>query len=480
VAAPAGWTSAGSEAADYTEPGGHSGSFRLSHYSPDAFAVETRQTFEGLRHGWYTLRVLVRRSAGENESAVVLDCGEREARRVELPVAPADQWLQVAVSARARRGTCSVVLSTQAAGGQWSNFDDVELSPGAARLSLLGADVSSLSKSEDLGGDYLECRCDERCHERSALGILEASGLNAVRLRVWLDSADGYHGQDELLAMARRAKASDLALLVDFHYSDTWADPAHQAKPAAWEGLDPAELTRAVYDHTFEVCDRLRAQGTLPTMVQIGNELNAGMLWPDGHTYDPPNWDDLSHFLSAGASAVHACSPDTKVMLHLANGGDNGLYRWWFDNVTARGVPFDVIGLSFYPYWHGSLGDLQRNLEDVSLRYGKDVVVVETGYPFTLADADEYPNLIGLPEQLVPGYPATPEGQAAFVRDLLAIVRAVPEGRGLGVFYWDATWLAVPGNGWDPSDPLSGNAWENQALFDFGGKRLPAMSVFQP
>jgi arabinogalactan endo-1,4-beta-galactosidase len=236
-----------------------------------------------------------------------------------------------------------VVLSTRGAGAEWSHFDDVELVPGAARLSLLGADISGWNKSED---------------------------------------------------------------------------PSHQAKPAAWEG-------------SMQRSSRGRFTITRST--------------------------------SAAAYARRAFYP-----------------RPSRSGTTARGVPFDVIGLSFYPYWHGSLGDLQRNLNDVSARYAKDVVVVETGYPFTLADADGHPNLIGLEEQLVPGYSATPEGQAAFVRDLLAIVRAVPARRGLGVFYWDATWLALAGNGWDPSDPASGNAWENQALFDFRGRPLPALSVFQP
>jgi arabinogalactan endo-1,4-beta-galactosidase len=165
-------------------------------------------------------------------------------------------------------------------------------------------------------------------------------------------------------------------------------------------------------------------------------------------------------------------------MLHLAEGGDNGAFRWWFDNITAQGVDFDVIGASYYGYWHGSLGDLQYNLNDVSQRYDKDVVVAETAYPFTLHDLGGFPNIIGLPEQLVPGYSATPEGQAANLRDVLSIVRAVPEGRGLGAFYWDATWTEVPGNGWDPTDPSSGNPWENQALFDFDNTALPAMSEF--
>jgi arabinogalactan endo-1,4-beta-galactosidase len=479
VASPSGWSSVGSDAADFTEAGGHSGGYQLSHWSAESFAVDTRQDVRGLREGWYTLRAWVRRSSGQNDSYLALDCGRGSEQRVHLPVAWPDQWLQVAVSARATGGRCSIVLHSEGAAGEWSNFDEVELVPGAARLQLLGADVSSLSKSEHLGGQYLECRCDDACDERPALGILADGGMNAVRLRVWVDPADGYHDRDELLRMARRAKRRGLSVLVDLHYSDFWADPGRQTKPAAWAGYSTAELAQAVYDHTFDVCSRLVAQGTAPDIIQLGNELNSGMLWPDGHTWDPPNWENLGDFLSAGASAVQACSPRTRIMLHLANGGDNGLYQWWFDNITQQGVPFDIIGASFYPYWHGSLGDLQRNLNDVSARYEKDVVVVETAYPFTLDGVDAAPNLIGLPEQLVAGYVATPAGQAAFVRDLLAIVRAVPNARGLGAFYWDATWTAVPGNGWDPTDPASGNSWENQALFDFEGKALPALGAFR-
>jgi arabinogalactan endo-1,4-beta-galactosidase len=298
-------------------------------------------------------------------------------------------------------------------------------------------------------------------------------------LRVWVDPADGYHEKLELLRMARRAKAAGLKMLVDLHYSDFWADPGRQGKPAAWASYTVEQLRQAVYDYTFDICHSLKAQDTPPDMIQLGNELNAGMLWPDGHTWDPPNWENLAGFLKAGRDAVKACSPDTKIMLHLANGGDNGLYRWWLDNITAQGAQFDVIGASYYGYWHGSLGDLQNNLNDISARYGKDVVVAETAYPFRLADADGWPNLIGATDQLVAGYPATPEGQAANFRDVLSIVRAVPNGRGLGAFYWDATWIAVPGNGWNPADPSSGNAWENQALFDFDHHPLPAMDQFR-
>ncbi len=167
-------------------------------------------------------------------------------------------------------------------------------------------------------------------------------------------------------------------------------------------------------------------------------------------------------------------------MLQLDAGGNNGTYQWWFGNITARNVPFDVIGASYYGYWHGSLADLQRNLNDVSARYGKDVLVAETAYAFTLANDDGWPNVVADPSQLVAGYAATPAGQAANLRDVMSIVRAVPNGRGLGVFYWDATWTAVAGNGWSPRDRAAGNEWENQALFDFDGLPLPAMNHFVP
>jgi arabinogalactan endo-1,4-beta-galactosidase len=473
VASPAGWSSRGSVNADFTEPGGRTGAFRLTHWSSGAYSVDTSQTIGGVRYGWYTLRGFARRSPGANTSYLELSCG-RESRRVAIPVARWDEWLELAVSVEASGRSCTVTLHTDAAAGEWTQFDDIALVPGAAKLDVLGADVSSLTKSEDFGGVYR----DERGRRGDALEILEDQGMSHVRLRVWVDPADGYHDRDEVVEMAKRAKRLGLKTLVDFHYSDRWADPGQQTKPAAWSAYSVDELADAVFDHTYGICRSMARHAEAPDMIQIGNELNSGMLWPDGHTWDPPNWDNLAIFLQAGADAVRACSRHTKVVLHLANGGDNGLYRWWFDNVSARFDDFDVIAASYYGYWHGSLGDLQRNLTDVSLRYDKDVFVAETAYPFTLGFEDNQNNIIGLPEQLVAGYPATPAGQAANFRDVLSVVRAIPEGRGLGAFYWDATWTAVPGNGWDPEDPASGNSWENQAMFDFNDRALPVTREF--
>jgi arabinogalactan endo-1,4-beta-galactosidase len=483
VASPTGWQSAGDVSADFTEWGGHSSNWRLSHWSPNAYSVDTFQTVSGLAEGSYTMSAWARRSTGNNDAYIAIRCGDR-VERTHVPAAWPGQWVQIVASTRAEDGgSCDVVLHTDGDAGEWTNWDDVQLVRGEARLMVPGADVSSLNKSVAMGGVYHDNTCGGRDHHwhnhdeiDRALRILKEHGTEYIRLRVWVNPADGFHNQQEMVEMSRHAREAGLKVLLDFHYSDTWADPGHQAKPAAWANYTVPQLTQAVYDHTFSVCNAMRHEGMAPAIVQLGNEINSGILFPDGSTWNPPNWPNLAGFLKAGAAAVKACAPEAKIMLHLANGGDNGGFRWWFDNITAQGVPFDIIGASYYGYWHGSLGDLQWNLNDVSARYGKDVVVVETAYPFTLADVDGFPNLIGWPSQLVAGYPATPAGQAANLRDVLSIVRAVPNGRGLGAFYWDATWTAVPGNGWDPTNPTSGNNWENQALFDFDDRPLPAMS----
>ncbi|MDT0444839.1 glycoside hydrolase family 53 protein [Streptomyces johnsoniae] len=337
----------------------------------------------------------------------------------------------------------------------------------AVPLPVQGVDLSSVLKAEDLGAVW-------RYSDNTVgdpLRILQEGGANWVRLKVWVDSPDGYHGKQQVLTMAQRANALGMRLLIDFHYSDSWADPGQQRKPAAWAGLSGGALEQALYDHTFDVLDGLRGQGTAASMVQIGNEINGGMLWPDGSTDD---WDALAGLLTAGARATADASPGTEIALHLAEGGDNGGTVWWFDNAVARGVPFDVIALSFYIYWHGTLDELQINMNDVAARYGKDVIVAETAYPFTLDDADGHPNIIADSSLLPDDFHPTVEGQAAWMGALSEVVASVPGGRGRGMFYWEPAWTATPGNGWDPADPSSGNAWENQALFDFTGRALPA------
>jgi arabinogalactan endo-1,4-beta-galactosidase len=458
-----GWATTG-----IIEIDGPTGKHYLTHPGGNG-PVETTQTLHNISNGWYTLKAWVRSSGKQQEAYIALkDCGDEEAR-TSVPIAGDEHWLQIVVSARVINHRCTISLYSDAGAGEWVSFDDIEFVPGRALLDIRGADISSLKKSEDKGGVYAY----EDGRTGDALEILHDHGMNYARIRVWVDSPDGYHQKEQLLEMAKRLKTNGLKLLVDFHYSDSWADPGKQNKPAAWSDLNFEQLRQALYDHTYDVCNRLKAQGTPPDMVQIGNEINNGMLWPDGHA---DNWDRLAALLKEGFRAVKDCSPSTLVMLHIAEGGDNQLARWWFDHAVERSVPFDVIGISYYPYWHGTLFDLQNNLNDIALRYNRDIIVVETAYPFTNQENDDSPNIIPSPN--ISGYPTTPEGQRKMLADVMSIVRAIPDGHGRGVFYWDATWTAVPGNGWDPADPGSGNGWENQALFDYENRALPAMTLF--
>jgi arabinogalactan endo-1,4-beta-galactosidase len=474
TATPAGWTTRnapGQDNASYTETGGHSGSYRLTHWSTAAYKVETYQELTGLANGHYTLTAWVRSSGGQNAAYLALNTRAHAEQRTDLPPTSNGGWVRLVTSVRVTHHRLTVSIVSDANAGDWINVDDVALTPGSTGLAIKGADISTLAKSEDLGGVYRYS--DGRPGD--AVKILASAGMNYARLKVWVDPADGYNNKTRVLAMAERVKAQGMKLLIDFHYSDAWADPGKQNKPAAWADDTFAQLKADVYNHTYDVLSALKRQGTKADMVQIGNEINGGLLWPDGR-WD--NWPGLAALLTSGAEAAKAVSRSTQVALHLANAGDDGGARWFFDNVVSYGVPFDVIGLSYYGYWHGFLSDLQTTLDDVSARYGKPVVVAETAYAFTLDNDDDLENNIAFPSQLVSGYPATPAGQAANLRDIMNVVEAVPNGRGLGVFYWEPTWTAVAGNGWDPDDASSQDAWENQALFDYDDRALPAMRWF--
>ncbi|MEU3791510.1 arabinogalactan endo-1,4-beta-galactosidase [Streptomyces fructofermentans] len=473
TATPAGWSTysaGGQNGASFTEPGGHGGSHRLTHYSASAYKVETYQYLSGLANGSYKLTAWVRSGGGQNSAHLALkNCGGAD-QRTDLPVSTSG-WIRIVVPVTVTANQCTISVNSDARAGNWINVDDLTFAPGTAGLPVKGSDVSALAKSEALGGVYR----NSSGTSGDALAILRSAGQNYARLKVWVNPADGYNNKARVLATAKRVKAQGMKLLVDFHYSDTWADPGAQAKPAAWSGHSYSQLRTDVYNHTYDVLNALKAQGTTADMVQVGNEINGGMLWSEGST---ANWSQLAGLLNSGYNAAKAVSSSTSVAMHLAKGGDLAGTRWWFDSAVANGVRFDVIGLSFYGYWHGSLADFQTTLDDAAVRYGKPVYLAETAYPFRLDSKDSHENIIDLSSELVAGYPATTAGQSAWLRDVMNIVEAVPNGRGLGVFYWESTWTAVAGNGWDPAVPSTGNGWENQALFGYDSRALPAMALF--
>lgn len=337
---------------------------------------------------------------------------------------------------------------------------------------IKGVDISTLQALEDKG-----IRFYDQGRAQDLLSIVKAHGVNYVRLRVWNTPTEsgGYNDKAKLLALAPRIKAAGLNLLVDFHYSDFWADPGKQVKPAAWANLSGPALQQAVYDYTADVLGSLKAVNAYPDMVQIGNEINSGMLLPDGALN---RFDTLAGLLKKGVQAVRDTTPTrqkTKVMLHLADGGDNDEFVSFFDQVTTQGIDYDVIGLSYYPYWHGTFQQLKTNMNDLATRYGKQIVVAETAYPHTLENGDVSPgNIAELKETQIAGFPASVESQKLVTQTVLNTVATVDGGRGLGVFYWEPAWL--PGVGWRTGEF---NGWENQAMFDYGGKALDSLNAFR-
>ena len=244
---------------------------------------------------------------------------------------------------------------------------------------IKGMDISSLDELEKLGAKFYD-----HGKEEDLIQILKDYGTNYIRLRIWNDpkSPDGKpYGAgntdyETMLRMAKRVKAAGLGFLLDFHYSDFWADPGKQRKPKAWADYNADQLEQAVYDFTKEILNRLNTEGVAPDMVQVGNELSKGLLWPEGQV---PNYANIARFVSAGVSAVKEVCPAAKTMIHLDNGGNNALYREWFDQYIKvnNGADFDVIGLSYYPFWHGTLDDLSNNMNDIAVRYGKELVIAE-------------------------------------------------------------------------------------------------------
>jgi arabinogalactan endo-1,4-beta-galactosidase len=308
--------------------------------------------------------------------------------------------------------------------------------------------------------------------------ILADHGANYVRLRLWVDPPPGYSDLDSVLTMARRAKAAGMRLLLDFHYSDFWADPQKQPIPAAWAGQDLSQLADTVRAYTRDVLDALAAQGTPADMVQLGNEIRNGMLWPLGYIdwSTGTGWDNLGTLLRAASDGVRdSVGPMPKLMVHFDQGGDNGWSRAFFDHIVAQRVPFDVIGVSYYPFWHGTMSQLRANVNDLSARYDRDVVIAETQYGWTLANGDKLGNFLWQSSQLVPGYPASPDGQLAFLSDLASIMAAVPDRHGVGIFYWQPEW--IPGVGWAPGE---GTPNDNLTLFDFTGHALPSVDYADP
>jgi arabinogalactan endo-1,4-beta-galactosidase len=338
---------------------------------------------------------------------------------------------------------------------------------------VLGHDLSTLQQELSVGNIF-----SDDGHVQPVERIVKRHGATYVRQRLWVNPPVPFNDLPHILQEARRIKEAGLKFLLDFHYSDFWADPGKQNTPQAWQGQDLPTLADTVYHYTRDVIERLERQGTPVDLVQTGNEVTAGMLWPVGHLYvgSQQRWVEFTTLLKAAIAGARDGAHHYRlpVMVHIDRGGDNGGSRWFYDHILEQGVDFDVIGLSYYPFWHGPLSALQANLNDLAPRYGKDIVVVETAYLWTFADVDNDGNIITADTPLGTNYPATPEGQLGFMNAILSILGQVPDKRGRGVVYWESAW--IPGVGWEPG---GNDGWDNMTLFDARGVALPSIKIYE-
>ncbi|MBT8260226.1 MAG: arabinogalactan endo-1,4-beta-galactosidase, partial [Bacteroidia bacterium] len=294
---------------------------------------------------------------------------------------------------------------------------------------------------------------------QDVLTILKNNGLNVVRIRLWKKPNSIRSSFEEVKAFSQRARNNGLKVWLTVHYSDTWADPGHQIKPQQWENISFNTLKDSVYSYTKKIVTEIQ-----PDYIQIGNEINPGFIFPEGNRYDYP--EQFKALLNEGLQAVKDHSTITKSMIHYA--GYSNAYGF-FNSLSD--LDYDIIAISYYPSWHGKdLNSLKNMILSLKSNMQKDLVIAEVAYPFTLGWNDWTNNIVGLEDQLIPDFPATPQGQKEFLE---AINQICIDTESIGFCYWAPEWTAYRGD-----QATNGSNWENQTLFDFDGKILPAIDVF--
>lgn len=342
---------------------------------------------------------------------------------------------------------------------------------------ILGADVSSLPAMEDYGAKFY----DFDGEEKDALHILKSHGIDYIRLRIWNDpdtsfDRGDYCNLENTIEIAKRVKQTGLKLLLDFHYCDTWADWKTQTIPRKWQGQSFEELCESVYQYTKEVLETLYRAGAYPEIVQIGNEIGKGLLWDFGTLEKPQN---IVSFLNKGIQAVTDAKTGENraaIMLHIEGGGNvNGTENFFKLLEDNRINYYDYIGLSYYPYWAGDYQCLIDNMRNIKKKFGKEVIVVETAFPYTDKSNDDMPNVV-TGELTVKEMNVEPsqENQRKVIEKVIQTV--YEEDNGSGVFYWEPVWYCVKGVGVSKG---YGNEWENQAMFDNNGKALDGLRAFE-
>lgn len=336
----------------------------------------------------------------------------------------------------------------------------------ATPLAIVGADVSSLAAVEHAGGVF-----SDALGTADALTILKRNGVTHVRLRLFHAPDTTTERVNSLaydLALARRARQQGLQVILDIHYSDDWADPGHQATPAAWIALGEQSLRDSVFAYTRDVVAAFRAAGATPDIIQLGNEVNGGMLWPSGHADKlDSEWAKFAALLTAGRDGARAALAGVSSVRFMHHVADARTVTWHMDHLLPHlDWKPDLIGVSYYPFWHGDMTQFRASIGEIANRYAVPIVVAETAYPWTNQSFDRAPDAWhGTPEAWMP--PFTPQGQATFLAQLESAIRATPGGLGAGVVYWEPAWL--------PSARF-GSPVDNLTLFDATGRALPGLA----
>ncbi len=362
-----------------------------------------------------------------------------------------------------KHSTCallSILIACSSSLSQAKSFPDKPASG-----LYLGADLSYVNEMEDCGAVYRN-----KGEPVDPFELINNEGGNLVRVRIWNDATwTKYSNLADVEKTIRRARAAGMQVLLDFHYSDDWADGDKQLVPAAWAGMNTEQQAQALYDYTRNILGTLDSQGLMPEMVQVGNETNPELM--GGKKDRPINWERNATLLNAGIRAVRdagkTASVNPRIMLHIAQPEN---VEPWFEAATLAGVnDYDVIGISYYRKWSTrSISQLGETIANLKKRYPVDVILVETAYPFTNGYADNSPNLLGK-DSLISGYPATPKGQLKYLTDL---TQTVVDNGGIGVVYWEPAWVSTDcKTRWGV-----GSNWENAAWFDLKRhEALPAL-----
>ena len=325
-------------------------------------------------------------------------------------------------------------------------------------INVSAVDISSYPEIADSNTVFF----DFEANQKEFLNILKEKAVNTIRLRLWVNPKNEHSGLNEVKQFSQVLKSKGFKIWLSLHYSDTWADPAHQETPQQWQGISFAALKDSIYNYTQKVVAEIQ-----PDYIQIGNEINSGFLFPYGHISN--NFQQFIELMQTAIAAVRKNSDNAEIILHYAGieGSD-----YFFNQLNT--LDYDIIGLSYYPIWHGtSLNNLKIKMQALTQAYHKKIVIAETAYPFTLDWNDWTNNIVGTEEQLIlPDFPATPQGQRDFIRQIKCISRDV--NKCIGFCYWGGELIARKG-----SQANNGSPWENQALFDFQHKALTVLDEFK-